>query len=429
MPFTTSLDRRRLLAALTALAAAPGAARAAEAGYPSVRAFLEKYRKAGAFSGGVVAIQRRGHAPDFVSVGTLAFENQAPIDPASLFRVYSMTKPITGAAAMTLVEDGKLKLDQPLSDILPDFKSMSVVVGGDPAKTRPAAGPILIRHLLTHTSGLSYNIDDRSPLAKVYLMNGLAPGGRDTQPLLPGGLPPAKDLDEFGARLAKLPLDFDPGTKWQYSVAADLMGLVIQRVSGKSFWEFLSSRLFEPLQMPDTDFMVPASKVARLTTVYAKTKDGVVASDPGSAASPFARDRDLPSGGGGLVASTRDYARFNAMLLNEGELDGRRVLKAATVRLARSNLMPPGVAFDAFSPGKANGFGAFMQVVLPGGQLFPGSEPPGSYGWSGAAGTTMWIDPTNALAVSCMVQFFPSGAYPVYLDSRLSTYGDLGIKP
>ena len=427
MAFRAPLDRRSLLAALTALAAAPGA-RAAEAGYPDVRAFLEKYRKAGGFSGGVVSIQRRGHAPDFVSVGTLAFDSDAPMDPGSLFRVYSMSKPITGAAAMMLVEQGKLKLDQPLSDILPDFKSMNVVVGGDPAKTRPAAGPILIRHLLTHTAGLSYNIDDRSPLAKLYLMNGLAPGGRATQPLVPGGLPPAKNLDEFGARLAKLPLDTDPGTKWQYSVAADLMGLVIQRVSGLSFWDFLRTRLFEPLAMADTDFMVPAAKVARLTAVYVKTKDGVVVGDPGGAASPFARDRDLPSGGGGLVSSARDYARFNAMLTNEGELDGRRVLKAETVRLARSNLMPPGVAFDAFTPGKANGFGAFMQVVLPGGMFFPHSEPPGSYGWSGAAGTTMWIDPTNQLAVSCMVQFFPSAAYPVYFDSRVSAYGDLGIK-
>ena len=163
-----------------------------------------------------------------------------------------------------------------------------------------------------------------------------------------------------------------------------------------------------------------AAKLDRLTTVYYKSAAGLVdIDDPKSSA--FARDRDLPSGGGGLVSTAHDYARFNAMLLNEGELDGVRILKPETVRIARSNLMPPGPVFGLL--GKPNGFGAFMQVVLPGG-AFPGAEPPGSYGWSGAAGTTMWIDPVNEVAAALMVQFMPPGAYPIYLEARQAAYRD-----
>jgi CubicO group peptidase (beta-lactamase class C family) len=331
-----------------------------------------------------------------------------------------MTKPIVGVATMILIEQGKLSLDQRLSDILPEFRDMRVVVDGDVTRTRPAAGPILIRHLVTHTSGLSYAIDGNSPLAKVYRQQGLSAGGRATT-ARPGELPPARDLEEFGARLSRLPLDFDPGAKWQYSVAADLMGLVIQRVSGLSFWDFLHTRVFRPLRMPDTDFVVPAGKLGRLTTVYTKGPTGLVDSDDRKS-SPFARDRDLPSGGGGLVSTAHDYARFNAMLLNEGELDGVRILKPESVRIARSNLMPPGPVFNL--TGKPNGFGVFMQVVLPGGEL-PGSEPAGSYGWSGAAGTTMWIDPVNEVAVVLMVQFMPAFAYLIYLEARQAAYKDL----
>jgi CubicO group peptidase (beta-lactamase class C family) len=418
-----SIARRQVMAGMAALAA-PGVAfraRAAEAGaYPALQALLDSYVAAKKLPGGVVAIKRRAGPIDYVACGTLAFDSDAKAAPDSLFRVYSMTKPTVGVATMILIEDGKLRLDQPLSDILPEFRDMTVIVGGDVTKTRPAASPILIRNLLTHTSGLSYNINGDSPLAKLYRQQGIKPGNRATEPG-PGERPPVRDLEDFAARLSKLPLDFDPGTKWQYSVAADLMGLVIQRVSGLSFWDFLRTRIFEPLRMPDTDFVVPANKLDRLTTVYTKTPTGLLDSDDRKS-SPFARDRDLPSGGGGLVSTAHDYGRFNAMLLNEGELDGVRILKPETVRIARSNLMPPGPVFGLL--GKPNGFGAFMQVVLPGGEL-PGGEPAGSYGWSGAAGTTMWIDPVNELTVVLMVQFMPAGAYPIYLECRVAAYKDL----
>ena len=419
-----SASRRNVVAGLAALAAPGIGSRAFAAGaaaYPALQAMLDGYVANKRLPGGVAAVSRRGRPTDYVAAGTLAFDTGAKAAPDSLYRVYSMTKPIVGVAVMMLIEQGKLRLDQPLADILPDFRDMRVVVDGDVTKTRPAAGPILIRHLVTHTSGLSYSIDGDSPLAKVYRQQGLNAGSR-ANTAKPGELPPARDLEEFGARLAKLPLDFDPGTKWQYSVAADLMGLVIQRVSGLSFWDFLHTRVFEPLGMPDTDFVVPAAKLDRLTTVYYKSAAGLVdIDDPKSSA--FARDRDLPSGGGGLVSTAHDYARFNAMLLNEGELDGVRVLKPQSVRIARSNLMPPGPVFNLIG-GKVNGFGCFMQVVLPGGEL-PGCEPAGSYGWSGAAGTTMWVDPLDQVAVALMVQFMPAGAYLTYLEARQAAYKDL----
>ena len=425
----SNATRRRVLAGLGLLSAAgaTGAWAADGPSYPAIQAMLDGYVTSKKLPGAVMSVQRRGGPVAYVSSGTLAFDTDAKMGPDSLFRVYSMTKPIIGVATMILIEQGKLKLDQPLSDILPAFAKMSVIVGGDVTKTRPAAGPITIRHLITHTSGLSYHIN-QSPMAAVYRANGLKPGDRSKDPR-PGELPPAKDLVEFGARLAKLPLESDPGTKWQYSFGADLMGLVIQTVSGMPLYDFLRTHIFEPLKMPDTDFMVPASKVARLTSVVSKTPTGLIIGDDRKS-SPFARDRDLPSGGGGLVSSTRDYARFCNMLLNEGTLDGHRILKPETVRIARSNLMPPGPVFDLLRV--PNGFGALMQVVLPGGAL-PGGEPPGSYGWSGAAGTTMWIDPVNQLTAVLMVQFMPAGAYPIYLDARVAAYKDLkamgAIKP
>jgi CubicO group peptidase (beta-lactamase class C family) len=416
-----SIHRRDMLSAAAALAVPfPALAAAASAPrFPALQAVLDSYVSSKRLPGGVVAV-RHGKAPvEYVAAGTLAFDTDARMAPDSLFRVYSMTKPVVGTAAMMLIEQGKLHLDQPLSDILPAFNNPQVIVGGDVTKTRPAAGPILIRHLLTHTSGLGYHINGAAPLARLYRQQGIKPGNRGA-PAAPGELPTVRDLPELGERLARLPLDFDPGTQWQYSVAADLMGLVIQTVSGVSFWDFLHSRIFQPLGMNDTDFMVPAAKLSRLTSVVYKAPTGLVVIDDRKS-SPFALGRDLPSGGGGLVSTTADYARFNAMWLGEGTLDGVRLLKPETVRLARSNLMAPGVTSNITT--RPNGFGAFMQVILPGSGL--GGEPTGAYGWSGAAGTTMWIDPVNDITVVVMVQFMPAGAYLTYLEARLAAYKDL----
>jgi CubicO group peptidase (beta-lactamase class C family) len=410
------IDRRALLAAL-ASAAIPRAGLAASGPeWPALRAFLDGYVSSGRLPGGVIAI-KRGDAPvQYLSAGNLAFDTKAPAGPDSLWRIYSMTKPITGMAAMKLIEDGKLQLDQPLGDILPDFKAMQVIADPKTGETRPAARPILIRNLLTHTAGFGYNFLP-SPAGRLYNKNGIKPGERRID-ADPGELPPARDLETFGQRLARLPLDFEPGSRWQYSVGVDLLGLVIQRVSGMSFYDYLHTHFFGPLKMADTDFVVPKSKLERFATTITVDKGKPAGVSDDRKSSPFARDRDLPSGGGGLVSSARDYARFTSMMLNEGILDGKRVVKAETVRLARSNLMPQGVLAGR------NGYGACMQVVLSGGER-PGMEPAGSYWWFGIAGSQMWIDPVNRLSVILMVNFLPSGAYPVQPEVKTAAYKDL----
>ena len=279
--------------------------------------------------------------------------------------------------------------------------------------------PILIRHLLTHTSGLGYALPGHSsPTALGYIKNGIVPGSRETMKAAGADFAPARNLEELGQRVAKMPLDFEPGSRWQYAVGIDILGLIIQKVSGKSFYDYLSASFFQPLKMRDTDFMVPRPKLERFTSVYASRPGGRLEVVEDRKTSAFARDRDIQSGGGGLVSSARDYARFNAMLLNEGILDGVRVVKAETVRVARSNLMEPNVFF-----GGRNGYGAAMQVILPGGER-PGQEPPGSYGWFGIAGTQMFVDPTNKFSVVTMLQMNPT-TYPVQAEYKAAAYRDL----
>jgi CubicO group peptidase (beta-lactamase class C family) len=417
MTAATTLDRRALIVALASAGAIPSRvwAAAGAGDWPALRAFLDGLIMSGKLPGAVLAIRRGERPVQYISAGTLAFDTKAPAGPDSLWRIYSMTKPIVGMAAMKLIEQGHLSLDQPLAEILPDFKEMQVIADPNTMMTRPAKAPILIRHLLTHTSGLGYDFLP-SPAGRLYAKNGIKPGTRAIEPG-PGELPPARDLETFASRLSKLPLDFDPGARWQYAVGMDLMGLVIQRVSGVGLYDYVRTSFFEPLKMHDTDFMVPKSKLERFATVMTLDHGKLVDTDDRKS-SPFARDRDLPSAGGGLVSSARDYMRFNMMMLNEGVLDGARVVKPETVRTARSNLLPAGVT-SFFG-----GFGAAMSVVLPGGQR-PGQDPPGSYGWFGIAGTQMWIDPVNRFSVALMLQILPSGTYGVREQVRLAAYKDL----
>ncbi|MAL94880.1 MAG: serine hydrolase [Haliea sp.] len=333
--------------------------------------------------------------------GTLARDSQVPIRPDSIFRIFSMTKPITGTAAMMLIEEGKLGLDQPLAEILPAFADMQVIVDRDPAQTRPAKRAITIRHLLTHTAGFGYhNAGDH--MAELYLQHGLVPGTRNWGPAQ-GQLPPASTLEEFAERLAPLPLATYPGTRFEYSLAIDLLGLVIQRVSGAPFETFLQQRIFKPLGMSDTGFQVPEDQLHRFTTLAEQGEQGwQLVDDPQD--SVYAKPA-LPSGGGGLVSTARDYARFAAALMNDGEFDGVRLLQAETARLARSNLLPEGVDHIELPLGYTwpnVGFGAAMSV-----QTGDGEAPEGVFGWPGAAGTACWIDPTRKFFLLFLVQYWP----------------------
>lgn len=374
--------------------------------WPRATALLASYSDARKVSGVSMAVRRGDAAPQFVNFGAQAFDGP-PANEKTLWRIFSMSKPVTGVAALTLVEEGKLSLSQPVADFVPEFASLKVLDG---AGTRPARAPMLVSHLLTHTAGLGYQINAGSPLAALYQRAVLHPG----DPTPRAGAP--RSLDEFGARLATLPLGADPGTRYEYSVGLDLLGLVIQRAAGMPFETYLQRRLFEPLGMADTGFQTSPRNAARLSQNYV-IRDGVPTPTEGSAPSVYAAAPAYPSGGGGMLSTARDYDRFCAMLQNDGALSGVRVLKPETARLAHSNLLPPGVTAEG-----ATAFGAGMGIVT---SAVPGEEPLGSYSWAGAAGTTMWIDPVNRLSVVMMTQYMPSNAYPIWSELRRAVYADL----
>lgn len=405
-------------AALAGCAAAPKALPVAA--WPKVQALLDRYVAEGKVPGAAVAVKRKGAALSYLAAGKLAADSNAPFGADTIGRIYSNTKPIVGIATMILIEDGKLKLDQPIAEILPEFANPRVFTDFKTLETKPAARPITVRHLLTHTAGLGYSIIRDNPLGEIYHKAGIIPGSRG--PLPPGAGSEPASLDEFGARLAAQPLAFEPGTRWSYSVAMDLLGLLIQRASGQPFDAFLQNRIFGPLGMADTGFVVPPAGVARLSTMVTPTKEkGVIPADD-RAASMFAKPGAYPSGGGGLVSTAVDQAKFAAMMLGEGRLGRARILKPETMAIARSDIMPEGA--ERFM--KTSGFGAAMRVVRAESAATAG-EPAGSFGWGGAAGTTLWVDPANEAYCFMMVQFVPSSAYPVWQDIRAAFYEDVGV--
>jgi CubicO group peptidase (beta-lactamase class C family) len=397
--------------------AAAALLRSGEADWPRVQAFLDSYIKGGQL-GGAAASVGRGTAPaTFLSAGTIARDSRRAVDADTLWRVYSMTKPVTGMAAMMLIDDGKLALDQDIADFIPGFASPRVLV--DPARdltSRPAKGPITVRHLLTHSAGLGYTIVTRGPLLAEYFRLGLTPFavGRIPLPGSPNSVT-APSLKEFADRLATLPLIADPGTKWSYSVSLDLLGRVIEVASGMAFDRFLQDRMFTPLGMTSTFFTVPDSELGRMSTNYFETPLGQVAADAGTN-TVYADPPAFPFGGAGLVSSARDYDRFLAMLAGEGSVDGVRLMKPETARIAMSNLLPPGVTVDGA------GFGAGGRVTLKAGQFGQGV---GTFGWGGAAATVAFVDRVRGVRGGGYAQFMPDTTYPFTTDFARSVYTSL----
>lgn len=363
------------------------------------------------------------------AAGRAAVEAGAPVaNIDTLWRVYSMTKPITGMAAMMLVEDGKLKLDQPISDFIPAFKSMKVLADPDNSLvSRPATKPITVRNLLTHTAGLGYTIVTKGPLLKEYERLGIVPAAVNMQAEAAMAPVRPKSLEEFANRVATLPLIAEPGTKWSYSIGLDVLGRVIEVASGMSFEQFLQTRMFGPLGMTSTYWQVPESQKARLVTNYAWAGDTLLPLDPAST-SVWLRRPSFPYGGAGLAMSARDYDRFLHMLQDGGTLDGKRVMKAETVALAMSNLLPAGVTFggvDGATGGQAGpkmGFGAGGSVYL---ETLPGRPGKGTYGWGGAAGTVAFVDPVRQVRGTVMVNYFPADRFPLREDLVKALASDL----
>ena len=366
-------------------------------------------------------VSREGEIVHFSSQGA-AREGGAPIDETSLFRIASMTKPITSVAFMMLVEQGKVALDTPVHHILSEFKGIGVYDGGGagvPFVTRATAEPMRMVDLLRHTSGLTYSFQNRSNIDAAYR------SGRIEN--WHGNL----DLGEFVAALGKLPLEFSPGTAWNYSVSTDVLGAVVERVSGQTLDAFFRDRIFAPLGMNDTFFQVPADKLDRLTDCYTfAARQGRVIYDRG-ADSAWANRPRLLSGGGGLVSSARDYHRFCTMCLNGGTLDGARILGRKTLDLMTQNHLPGGSDLSAMSKSlfseaanAGTGFGlGFAINIDPVRSMVPGSA--GEYYWGGMFSTAFFIDPVERLSMVFMTQLSPSSLYPIRRELKTMIYAAL----
>jgi CubicO group peptidase (beta-lactamase class C family) len=358
-------------------------------------------------------------APEVIAAGTLAFGDSTPADVDSLYRVYSMTKPVTGMATMILIDEGKLGLDQPLADILPAFADMKVqkTYDGSITDLEPAKRPITIRNLLTHTAGFGYSIIQKGAIKTAYEEAGLIPGQVTKLPIAAmfGRGTAVRSLAAFADGLAKMPLIAQPGTRWSYSVALDLMGRVIEVASGQPFDAFLKERIFDPAGMTSTFFQVPSSELGRLTTNYGVMDGHLLPIDP-PGQSIYADPPPFPMGGAGLVSSARDYDRFLRMLLGYGKIDGKRVMSELAVRVGTSNLLPEGVdTTGTFAEG--GGFGA-------GGRVGTGATA-GAYGWGGAAGTVAFVDFKHGLRATLMTQYMSLTPYPLTDEFNAAVRADL----
>ncbi|MBU0825852.1 MAG: beta-lactamase family protein [Alphaproteobacteria bacterium] len=376
--------------------------------YPATHAFIKGFVDRRELAGTLAAIGKGQAAAEFFGAGVQSLSDPVPVGPDTLWRLYSMTKPVTGIAAMLLIEDGKMTLDQPIADFLPGFAKMQVQITPDGSITdlRPAKTQITVRHLLTHTAGLGYNIIQKGPIKKAYDDAGIVGGSASRLPI-PGMAPvtPAPSLAAMADRLAALPLIYEPGTQWSYSISLDLLGRVIEVAADQPFDAFLKARLFDPLGMTSTSFQVSARDVERFTTNYAPYGGALIPFDPATS-SIYLDPPPYPFGGGGLVSSARDYDRFLAMLLGEGETGGTRVMKTETARLAMSNLIDDSVnRKGTFIDGQ--GFGAGGRVSLP---SSPGGA--GIFGWAGAAGTIGFVHRGLGYRAAAYAQYMPSGALP-----------------
>ncbi len=369
---------------------------------PAMQAYVDR----GQVAGVLTLIARRGEIVHQECFGLADLEAKTPMRPDALFRIYSMSKPITCVAALMLWEEGAFALLDPVSQYLPEFKGMQVL---GPNGLEPLQREITVRDLFTHTSGLSYPNPEGSPAERL-----LWQATREAEAT--GGEP---DLAEWLGRICRAPLTCQPGSRWQYGFSHDVLGRLVEVLSGQPFDRFLEERIFRPLGMADTGFYVPPAKLGRLTAMYSLDSQGQLhLEDP--PAGRWARPRRFLSGGGGLVSSTQDYLRFCQMLLNGGELDGVRLLGRKTIELMTQNHLPPPPLPSSFGgdenhPGYGYGLGVRVLVDVARSGL-AGSV--GEYGWAGAAETYFWNDPVEQMIGLVMLQFMGPEGYRLMLVER-----------
>ena len=382
----------------------------------------EKYVAPGRLAGTLTMVARHGDIAHLGLTGHADVARGLPMAADTIFRIYSMTKPVTSVALMMLVEEGKIALEDPVHRYIPEWKNLAVFAAGTHRtgfQTTPVARPMQVVDLLRHTAGLTYGFQLRTNVDAAYRANKI------------GEIEKAGTLADMIAALAKMPLEFSPGSAWNYSVATDVCGWLVQVVSGQSFEDFLQQRLFAPLGMVDTGFHVRDGQGHRLATCYQPTREGGIEVQDDAVTSGFLKPPSFISGGGGLVSTAQDYLRFCQMLANGGTLDGRRYISRKTLDLMTANHLPGNSSIAAMSKSLFSeaaydgiGFGLGFATTMRASQtLMPGSD--GDFFWGGAASTFFWIDPEEDLIGIFMTQLIPSSTYPVRRELRTMVYAAL----
>lgn len=384
-----------------------------------IDAFLQaRYIDTGKLPGALTLVARHGEVAHLGVLGAADVSRAARLEEDTIFRIYSMTKPITSVALMMLHERAAFALGDPVHKWIPEWEHLRVYRYGRYPQfaIEPAQRPMTVRDLLTHTSGLSYGIMERSGVDDAYRKLGIG-DGKGT-------------LADTIEKLSHLPLDFSPGTRWGYSVATDVLGHLIEVISGKRLDEYFRQEIFEPLGMVDTAFTVPADKVARFAANYTRAPDKTLAlyDDPGD--SPYTRTKTYFSGGAGLVSTASDYLRFAEMLRGGGALDGVRILGPRTIKYMTTNHLPAGGDLAGLALGSSFsetryegvGFGLGFYVTLdPVRAQVPSSV--GEFGWGGMASTAFWVDPAEEMTVIFMTQLLPSTIYDFRGQLKSIVYG------
>jgi CubicO group peptidase (beta-lactamase class C family) len=378
-----------------------------------ITAHLERaYIEPGKIAGCQTLVARHGHVAHFSSLGYADREREKPVADDTIFRLYSMTKPITSVALMTLYEQGYFQLNDPVYRVIPEWRDHEVWVSGEGADmvTRKPKQPMTFRHILSHQSGLSYGgglvalLGDLKiklhPAEQAYVERGVNRDRNET-------------LRTFVEKLARVPLRYDPGERWMYSYSTDVCGYLVEALSGKPFDEYLQETIFEPLGMKDTSFFVTPEKAQRLAAGYGRARDKSLRVIDDPATSNYLKKPAFLSGGGGLTGTTADYLRFCEMLRRGGELDGARVLGPRTIELMTRNHLAGGqdltqLALGAFSETAYGGIGFGLGFAMTLDEVAAGSMGAGDYYWGGAASTIFWVDPREDLVAIFMTQLIPS---------------------
>ncbi len=373
------------------------------------RHLRERYVEPGKIAGCLPLVYRRGSVAYCEPIGQMDIERGKPMREDTIFRIYSMSKPITSVALMMLYEQGHFQLSDPVSRFIRSWRNQRVYRAGSYPQflTDPVQRQMTMRDLLMHTSGLTYGFMNRSMVDHAYRKVGI--GGASTDP--------NETLEGMIEKLAKIPLEFSPGSAWNYSVATDVCGYLVELISGQRFDQYLAEHVFTPLGMVDTGFSVPADKLDRFAANYerAGSRELRLIDDPQD--SPYGRERSFFSGGGGLVSTAHDYLRFCRMLLGGGELDGVRLLGPKTIELMTANHLPNDDDLTRWAMGtfaettyEGYGFGLGFSICLgPARSATVGSR--GEYAWGGAASTLFWVDPVEDMIAIFMTQFMPSGTF------------------